>query len=228
MLFVTFPYMFLKYKSRTIPIRDVRAHFRFISFLCSALLFSVFCFLGNQGDFDKRIANQTNERTSCASWQFFLLLFAANVRAWVTLEQAVKRTFLRVCVLCTLKCFEACFGFDLSCATLRMCNFNYVQQLSSSCSSTYGQLIWSVVRFAYYASKLSGCCRSCVQRGVWAMCNRRAIARDNATEREWENVSKGEREGEIVTARSTQWHFICLLLTTCHTCDTSRCHAQCM
>lgn len=186
----------------------------------------MFCFLGNQGDFDKRIANQTNERTSCASCQLPVLLIVICCKC-TCLSHTLTGCKENILV-CTLKCFEACFGFDLSCATLRMRNFNYVQQLSSSCSSTYGRLIWSAVRFAYYASKLSGCCRSAVQRGVWAMCNHRAIARDNATEREWENVSKGEREGEIVTARSTQWHFICLLLTTCHTCDTSRCHAQCM
>lgn len=122
----------------------------FVSFLCSALLccflFSVFCFLGNQGDFDKRIANQTNERAvPVASCQFFLLLFAANVRAWVTLEQAVKSTFSCVCVLCTLKCLEACFGFDLSCATLRMRNFNYVQQLSSSVARHMAS--WSDLQF---------------------------------------------------------------------------------
>lgn len=186
MLFVTFPYMFLKYKSRTIPIRDVRAHFRFISFLCSAIFRVLF---SGQSRRLRQTNSKPNERTSCASCQFFLLLFAANVRAWVTLEQAVKRTFLCACVCCFSVYFKVLWS--LLWVWLVVCNIAYAQfQLCPTtfilCSSTYGRLIWSVVRFAYYASKLSGCCRSAVQRGVWAMCNHRAIARDNATERECE------------------------------------------
>lgn len=39
-----------------------------------------------------RRLRQTNSKPNCASCEF-LLLFAANVRAWATLELAVKRTF---------------------------------------------------------------------------------------------------------------------------------------
>lgn len=197
MLFVTFPYMFLKYKSRTIPIRDVRAHFRFISFLCSAVFRVLF---SGQSRRLRQTNSKPNERTKeLCQLPVLLIVICCKCTCLSHTRTGCKENIL----VCTLKCFEACFGFDLSCATLRMRNFNYVQQLSSSCSSTYGRLIWSTVRFAYYASKLSGCCRSCVQRGVWAMCNRRAIARDNATEREWEKGSKAERGGDCYSSQHT-------------------------
>lgn len=100
----------------------------FVSFLCSTVfsfLFSVFCFLGNQGNFDdKRIANWTNELCQLA---VVLLIVICCKCTCLSHTRAGCKEHIRVPFMCVLLCVYFKVLWSLLWVWLVVCNIAYAQ-----------------------------------------------------------------------------------------------------